>query len=81
MITNGIDALQPAVAVLVSENGDLDNQVDQVNQLSSVANRVAGQSEAGTVDTIEQLGPVLAQSHRCRSSWARRWPISTTSRG
>lgn len=60
-ITAGIDALQPAVAVLASENNDLHQLLSQVNQLAAVANGVIERSAGGTVSTLQQLGPVLQQ--------------------
>ncbi|MHB1535533.1 MAG: MCE family protein [Acidimicrobiales bacterium] len=60
-ITNGIDALQPAVAVLASENGDLQQLVANVDRLAAVANNVVDQASQGFVNTVNQLGPVLDQ--------------------
>lgn len=60
-ITGGIDALQPAVAVLAGENNNLNQLVTQVNQLASVANNVIQNSASGTVSTLKALTPVLSQ--------------------
>lgn len=60
-IVGGIDALQPAVAVLSSENADLNQLLKQLNQLSAVANNVLDRSAGGTVSTLQQLTPVLHQ--------------------
>jgi phospholipid/cholesterol/gamma-HCH transport system substrate-binding protein len=60
-ITSGIDALAPAVSVLANENGDINQLVNQVNQLAPVANSVLERSTAGTVSSLQALGPVLDQ--------------------
>jgi phospholipid/cholesterol/gamma-HCH transport system substrate-binding protein len=58
-ITTGIGVLGPAVGVLANENTELNQLLDQVNQLSAVANNIVDASETGTVQSLQALGPVL----------------------
>jgi len=58
-ISTGIDVLGPAVGVLAGENTQLNELLDQVNRLSTVANNIVDASEAGSVHSLQALGPVL----------------------
>jgi phospholipid/cholesterol/gamma-HCH transport system substrate-binding protein len=60
-ITNGIGALGPAVGVLASENTQLNQLISQVSRLSTVANNIVTQTQVGTVQDLQALGPVLNQ--------------------
>jgi phospholipid/cholesterol/gamma-HCH transport system substrate-binding protein len=60
-INTGIGVLGPAVGVLASENTQLSQLIDQVDQLSTVANNVVEASDTGTVQSLRALGPVLDQ--------------------
>jgi phospholipid/cholesterol/gamma-HCH transport system substrate-binding protein len=60
-IVTGIANLTPAVQVLQGETNDFNDLISQVDQLSSVANQVVTQSANGTVDTVQELDPVLNQ--------------------
>jgi phospholipid/cholesterol/gamma-HCH transport system substrate-binding protein len=60
-ISNGIGALGPAVGVLASENTQLNQLISQVGRLSTVANNIVTQTQVGTVQDLQALGPVLNQ--------------------
>lgn len=60
-IVDGISALAPAAQVLAGQTGQLTALVDQVRQLSTVANQVITASQRGLVTTLRALQPVLTQ--------------------
>lgn len=60
-IQQGIATLGPAAQVLAGETGDLDQLFVNLNALSSAANGIIAASAAGTVQTFQQLKPLLDQ--------------------
>lgn len=60
-ISQGIQSIGPAVAVLASENKDFDALLAQLDRLSTAANSILAQSSAGTVHTVQALKPLLDQ--------------------
>ncbi|MCU4184606.1 MCE family protein [Acidiferrimicrobium sp. IK] len=61
VIATGIGALQPAVAVLDSQNTTFRTLVAQVDQLAAVAGTVVTRGGTGFVSTVRQLAPVVHQ--------------------
>ncbi len=61
IITTGIDTLAPAVSVLANENGDLQQLLTHLTELSTVANSVVNQSGQATITDIKELKPVVDQ--------------------
>jgi phospholipid/cholesterol/gamma-HCH transport system substrate-binding protein len=60
-IVAGINAITPAVQVLAGQNNSLDQLVNQVSQLSQVANTIVAGSQAGTIQSVQALDGVLTQ--------------------
>ena len=60
-ITNGIDAIGPAVSVLASENQDFSNLLTAANNLSDVADSIVTKSSSSILATIHQLYAVVNQ--------------------
>ena len=60
-IVAGINAIAPAVQVLAGQNNNLDQLVNQVGQLSQVANTIVTGSQVGTVQSVQALDGVLTQ--------------------
>lgn len=60
-ISQGIQSIGPAVAVLASENNDFDALITQLDRMSTAANSILSQSSAGTVHTVQALKPLLDQ--------------------
>lgn len=60
-ITQGIASLGPAVSLLSSQNQSLDDLVSQLDNLSTVSNDIITASSSGTIDTVDQLFPLLTQ--------------------
>ncbi len=60
-IQQGLATLGPAASVLASETGDLKGLFTNLDSLSTSANRIIDASAAGTVETFQQLKPLLDQ--------------------
>jgi phospholipid/cholesterol/gamma-HCH transport system substrate-binding protein len=60
-IVAGISNIAPAVGVLEQNTGSLRQLLDQVSQLSTVANNIVVNSQTGTVESIQALQPLLDQ--------------------
>jgi phospholipid/cholesterol/gamma-HCH transport system substrate-binding protein len=60
-IAAGIDSISPAVAVLSSEDTQIDQLFGSLDQLASVANDVTAQSGTDAVNDIQHLVPVADQ--------------------
>jgi phospholipid/cholesterol/gamma-HCH transport system substrate-binding protein len=60
-ITQGIATIGPAVGVLAGESQQIDDLVTQLDSLSNAANAIIDASAAGTVQTVQQLQPLLTQ--------------------
>jgi len=60
-IVTGISTLAPAIGVLAGENGQFQQLINGLNQLSGVANAVAQQSGANSVAAVRSLLPVVDQ--------------------
>lgn len=60
-ITTGLESLGPAAEVLASQSGDLDTLFTNLDSLSNTADAVINASLTGSIDTFEQLGPLLDQ--------------------
>ena len=60
-IQQGIAALGPAASVLASETNDLNGLFDNLDTLSNTANNIIQASATGTVQTFQQLKPLLDQ--------------------
>lgn len=60
-IRQGIAALGPAASVLASETGDINKMFANLNSLSDAANKIIDASAVGTVQTFQQLKPLLDQ--------------------
>lgn len=60
-IQQGLNALGPAASVLASETTDLNGLFVNLNSLSTAANNIITASAAGTVQTFQQLKPLLDQ--------------------
>lgn len=60
-IQQGIAALGPAASVLASETSDIDGLFTNLDTLSNTADSIINASAAGTVQTFQQLKPLLDQ--------------------
>lgn len=60
-IQQGLATLGPAASVLASETGDLNGLFTNLDSLSTAANNILNASAAGTVQTFQQLKPLLDQ--------------------
>lgn len=60
-IQEGLQALGPAAQTLGSETSDLDGLFTNLDSLSSAANSIIDASVSGTVQTFQQLQPLLDQ--------------------
>lgn len=60
-IQQGIAALGPAASVLANQTGNLQGLFTNLDSLSSAANSIINASFAGTVQTFQQLQPLLDQ--------------------
>ncbi len=60
-IQRGLATLGPAASVLASETGDLNGLFTNLDSLSTAANHIIDASAAGTVQTFQQLKPLLDQ--------------------
>lgn len=60
-IRQGIAALGPAASVLASQTSDLNGLFDNLDTLSNTANSIVQASATGTVETFQQLKPLLDQ--------------------
>lgn len=60
-LTAGIDQLAPAIGVLASQNGEISNLLQNVDQLSVVANRLLAESGQNSVTGLKTLLPVVNQ--------------------
>lgn len=60
-IQQGIAALGPAASVLAGETNDINGLFDNLNTLSNTADSIINASAAGTVQTFQQLKPLLDQ--------------------
>jgi phospholipid/cholesterol/gamma-HCH transport system substrate-binding protein len=60
-IDTGLRALGPAASILAGETQDLDSLFANLSSLSGAANSVIDASLTGSIDTFEQLGPLLDQ--------------------
>ena len=60
-LTQGIDAVAPALGVLASQNGEISNLLTNFADLSDVANRIVAESGTNSVRGVKTLLPVLDQ--------------------
>lgn len=60
-IQQGLSTIGPAAQVLASETGDLNGLFTNLNSLSSAADSIINASFSGTVQTFQQLQPLLDQ--------------------
>ncbi len=61
VITNGIDAIAPAVTVLDKENADLHRLLTNITDLSTVTNRIVATSGQDSITDAHALLPVVNQ--------------------
>jgi phospholipid/cholesterol/gamma-HCH transport system substrate-binding protein len=60
-IQTGLETLGPAAQVLASETHDMDQLFANLDSLSSAANTILAASTTGTIQTFQQLQPLLTQ--------------------
>jgi phospholipid/cholesterol/gamma-HCH transport system substrate-binding protein len=66
-IQQGIAALGPAAQTLASETGDLTGLFNNLDALSAAANHIINASFNGTIETFQQLHPLLDQLTQVQS--------------
>ena len=60
-IANGINALAPAIGVLASENGQIQDLIAELSDLGAIGTTVAQQSGQNSVNDVKALLPVVQQ--------------------
>lgn len=66
-IQEGIAALGPAAQTLAAETGDLEGLFNNLDSLSTAANRIIDDSVDGSIATFQQLHPLLDQLTQVQS--------------